>query len=53
MRWRRMENTAPLRLSVTGGIMVLGLKCGRGESQDRSATEEAYAKNRRVEFSYR
>jgi C_GCAxxG_C_C family probable redox protein len=30
--------------AVTGGIMVLGLKYGRGEGQDRTATEETYAK---------
>lgn len=30
--------------AVTGGIMVLGLRHGRGENQDRTATEETYAK---------
>lgn len=30
--------------AVTGGIMVLGLRHGRGERQDRTATEETYAK---------
>ncbi len=30
--------------AVTGGIMVLGLKYGRGEHQDRSATECTYQK---------
>ncbi len=30
--------------AVTGGIMALGLKYGRGETQDRAATEETYAK---------
>ena len=29
--------------AVTGGIMVLGLKFGRGEIQDRTATEKTYA----------
>lgn len=29
--------------AVTGGIMVLGLRHGRGEKQDRTATEETYA----------
>lgn len=29
--------------AVTGGILVLGLKFGRGEAQDRVATEETYA----------
>jgi len=32
--------------AVTGGIMALGLKYGRGEGQDRTATEETYAKTR-------
>jgi len=30
--------------AVTGGILVLGLKYGRGEHQDRSATEQTYAR---------
>ena len=30
--------------AVTGGILALGLKYGRGEAQDRTATEETYAK---------
>jgi len=30
--------------AVAGGIMALGLKYGRGENQDRTATEETYAK---------
>ena len=30
--------------AVTGGIMALSLKYGRGEAQDRAATEETYAK---------
>lgn len=30
--------------AVTGAIMVLGLRHGRGEGQDRTATEENYAK---------
>ena len=34
--------------AVTGGIMALGLKHGRGESQDRAATEETYAKTQEL-----
>lgn len=34
--------------AVTGGIMALGLKFGRGEAQDRSATELAYAKTQEL-----
>jgi len=34
--------------AVTGGIMALGLKYGRGESQDRMATEETYAKTQEL-----
>lgn len=30
--------------AVTGGILVLGLACGRGEGQDRTATEQTYKK---------
>jgi C_GCAxxG_C_C family probable redox protein len=30
--------------AVTGGILALGLKYGRGSRQDRSATEETYRK---------
>ena len=30
--------------AVTGGILALGLKYGRGGQQDRSATEETYRK---------
>jgi C_GCAxxG_C_C family probable redox protein len=30
--------------AVTGGILALGLKYGRGARQDRSATEETYSK---------
>ncbi len=32
--------------AVTGGIMVLGVKCGRGEKEDISATENTYPKVR-------
>ena len=32
--------------AVTGGIMVIGAKYGRGENEDRSATEAAYVKIR-------
>ena len=34
--------------AVAGGIMVLGLKYGRGENQDRTATEETYAKTQEL-----
>ncbi|HVM50750.1 MAG TPA: C-GCAxxG-C-C family protein [Candidatus Acidoferrum sp.] len=30
--------------ALTGGILALGLKYGRGEQQDRSATEQTYQK---------
>jgi C_GCAxxG_C_C family probable redox protein len=32
--------------AITGGIITLGLKHGRGEGQDRTATEETYRKVR-------
>ncbi|MBN1428525.1 MAG: C_GCAxxG_C_C family protein [Anaerolineae bacterium] len=32
--------------AVTGGIMVLGLKYGRGENDDRAVTEQTYRKIR-------
>jgi C_GCAxxG_C_C family probable redox protein len=32
--------------AVSGGILVLGLRHGRGEHDDRSATETTYAKTR-------
>jgi len=32
--------------AVTGGIMVIGLKCGRGENDERRAMDEAYVKVR-------
>lgn len=34
--------------AVTGGIMALGLKYGRGENQDRAATEVTYAKTQEL-----
>ena len=34
--------------AVTGGILVLGLKYGRGGRQDRSATEETYRKTQEL-----
>lgn len=34
--------------AVTGGIMVLGLRHGRGERQDRAATEETYARTQEL-----
>jgi len=34
--------------AVTGGILVLGLRHGRGEWQDRSATEATYEKTREL-----
>ena len=34
--------------AVTGGIITIGLKHGRGEGQDRAATEETYRKVREL-----
>lgn len=34
--------------AVTGGVMVLGLRYGRGEADDRSATELTYAKTQQL-----
>jgi len=34
--------------AVTGGIMVIGLKYGRGENETRKATELTYAKTREM-----
>ncbi len=34
--------------ALTGGILVLGLKYGRGGQQDRSATEQTYQKTREL-----
>lgn len=34
--------------AVAGGVMALGLKFGRGETNDRSATEETYAKTQEL-----
>jgi len=34
--------------AVTGGIMVLGAKYGRGENEGRPATEATYAKTREL-----
>jgi C_GCAxxG_C_C family probable redox protein len=34
--------------ALTGGIMALGLKHGRGEGQDRSATERTYEKTQEL-----
>jgi len=34
--------------AVTGGIIALGLKHGRGEGQDRTPTEETYRKVREL-----
>ena len=34
--------------AVTGGILVLGLKYGRGGQQDRSATERTYQKTQEL-----
>lgn len=34
--------------AVTGGIMALGLKYGRGEAQDPTATEQSYAKTQEL-----
>jgi C_GCAxxG_C_C family probable redox protein len=32
--------------AVTGGIIIIGLQCGRGERDDRKATEQTYKKTR-------
>ena len=34
--------------AVTGGILALGLKFGRGEAQDRTATEKTYAQTQEL-----
>ncbi len=34
--------------AVTGGIMVIGVKYGRGENQDRSYMEQTYLKTREL-----
>ena len=34
--------------AISGGIIVIGLKHGRGEGQDRSATEETYRRAREL-----
>ncbi len=34
--------------AITGGIMALGLKYGRGGQQDRSATEQTYQKTQEL-----
>ena len=34
--------------AVSGGIMALGLRHGRGEGQDRAATEETYARTQEL-----
>ena len=34
--------------AVTGGILVIGLQYGRGERDDRSATEQAYQKTQEL-----
>ena len=34
--------------AVTGGIMVLGARHGRGENEDRKATEATYARTREL-----
>lgn len=41
--------------ALTGGIIVLGAKYGRGENQDRTATNVTYAKTRELmdEFARR
>ena len=38
--------------AVTGGIIALGLKYGRGESQDPAATEATYAKVRELVWQF-
>lgn len=39
--------------AVSGGILVLGLLHGRGEKDDRSATETTYAKTRELMDQFR
>ena len=41
--------------AVTGGIIVLGARHGRGEKDDRAATERTYAKGRELmeQFTWR
>ncbi len=34
--------------AISGGILALGLKYGRGEGQDRALTEETYRKDREL-----
>lgn len=34
--------------AVSGGVMVLGLKCGRGEKEERAQTDALYAKIREL-----
>ncbi len=34
--------------AVTGGILVLGLKHGRGEKEDKTATEATYARTKEL-----
>lgn len=34
--------------AVSGGILVIGARCGRGERSDRSVTEETYGKVREL-----
>ncbi len=34
--------------AITGGIMVIGLRHGRGANQDRTATEETYSKTQEL-----
>lgn len=34
--------------AVSGGVLVLGLRHGRGQNDDRSATETTYAKTRQL-----
>jgi len=38
--------------AVTGGIFVIGAKYGRGENDDRTATDVAYAKTRELMDSF-
>jgi C_GCAxxG_C_C family probable redox protein len=38
--------------AVTGGILALGLKHGRGEEQDRALTEETYRKVREFMWQF-
>jgi len=43
-----MGRKQEVRGAVTGGIIVIGAKCGRGERDDRTATKLTYKKTREL-----